>query len=142
MLAYIWPILLVVGSNVVYHIAAKSLPDNVSPFSALTITYLIGALCSAILFFLTDAKRDTIGELSRMGWAPYVLGIVVVGLEAGFLYAYKVGWQVSTATIVQSALQSAALLFVGYLLFHEALTWNKLVGIAICMVGLVFINLK
>ena len=32
--------------------------------------------------------------------------------------------------------------FVGYLFYHEALTWNKLVGVGICLVGLVFINLK
>ena len=34
------------------------------------------------------------------------------------------------------------LIFVGFLLYHEALTWNKLVGIAICLVGLTFINMK
>ena len=34
------------------------------------------------------------------------------------------------------------LLVVGWLLYHEALTWNKIVGIVICLAGLVFINLK
>ena len=34
------------------------------------------------------------------------------------------------------------LIAVGALLFHEAVTWNKIVGIAICVVGLVFVNLK
>ena len=37
---------------------------------------------------------------------------------------------------------SMEVIFVGYLLYHEALTWNKLVGVAICLIGLVFINLK
>ena len=35
-----------------------------------------------------------------------------------------------------------ALLIVGRLLYREALTWNKLVGVAICLVGLWFINMK
>ena len=26
--------------------------------------------------------------------------------------------------------------------YHEALTWNKLLGVGICLAGLVFINLK
>ena len=65
-----------------------------------------------------------------------------VGLEAGWIYAYKAGWQVSTASIVQSSLLSVALLFVGFLLYREALTWNKLVGVGICLFGLVIINLK
>jgi multidrug transporter EmrE-like cation transporter len=34
------------------------------------------------------------------------------------------------------------LLFVGWLLYHEALTWNKLLGIAVCVAGLVLINLR
>ena len=25
-------------------------------------------------------------------------------------------------------------------LYHEALTWNKLVGVAVCLVGLVLLN--
>ena len=77
-----------------------------------------------------------------MNWAPLVLGIVIVGLEAGWIYAYKAGWQVSTGFIVQSAFLAVALIFVGYLLYHETITWNKLVGVGICLVGLVFINLK
>ena len=77
-----------------------------------------------------------------MNWAPYVLGLVIVGLEVGWIYAYKAGWQVSTGFIVQSAILSVILIFVGYLLYQEALTWNKLVGIGICLVGLFFLNMK
>ena len=53
-----------------------------------------------------------------------------------------VGWEVSTGFIVQSAFLAVVLIFVGHLLYHEAMTWNKLVGVGICLVGLVFINLK
>ncbi len=31
---------------------------------------------------------------------------------------------------------------VGGLLYQEALTWNKLAGIVICLIGLIFINHK
>ena len=34
------------------------------------------------------------------------------------------------------------LIFVGYLLYHEAITWNKIAGIIICVAGLVLINLR
>ncbi|MBO7728075.1 MAG: hypothetical protein J6S50_06145, partial [Oscillospiraceae bacterium] len=81
-------------------------------------------------------------EYGRLNWAPIVLGIVIVGLEAGWLYAYKAGWQVNTGSVVQSAFMAVALIFVGFLLYHESLTWNKLVGVGICLTGLVFINIK
>lgn len=142
MFSYIWPIALVVLSNVVYQICAKSVPEGMNPFASLTITYLVGAVASAILFFLLGSGGSLIKEYSKVNWAPLILGVVIVGLEAGWIYAYKAGWQVSTGFIVQSAFLSAVLLFVGYFLYHETLTWNKLVGVAVCMVGLVLINLK
>jgi drug/metabolite transporter (DMT)-like permease len=43
---------------------------------------------------------------------------------------------------VQSAVLSVMLLAVGYLLYHEAFTWNKVVGVVVCLIGLVFINYK
>ena len=142
MISYAWPIALVVVSNIVYHICAKSTPGGVSPFAALTVTYLVGAAVSALMFFLTEKDRDLLRQLGQMNWAPYVLGVVIVGLEVGFIYAYKAGWQVSTASIVQSSFLAIALIFVGALLYHENLSWNKLVGIGVCMLGLVLINGK
>ncbi len=142
MYAYIWPIALVVLSNVVYQICAKSVPAAMNPFASLTVTYLVAAVASALLFFTLGSDANLLKEYEKLNWAPFVLGIVIIGLEAGWIYAYKAGWQVSTGFIVQSALLAAALLFVGYFLYNEALTWNKLVGVAICLIGLVFINYR
>ena len=142
MFSYIWPIALVVLSNIVYQICAKSVPEGMNPFASLTITYLVGAAASAILYFALGRGCGLLKEYSRMNWAPFVLGIVIVGLEAGWIYAYKAGWQVSTGFIVQSAFLAVALLFVGWVLYHEVLSWNKLVGVVICLIGLAFINLK
>ena len=36
---------------------------------------------------------------------------------------------------------AVALVVVGALLYREHVTWTKLVGVGICLVGLVFINL-
>ena len=142
MFYYIWPIALVVLSNVVYQICAKSVPDSMNPLASLTVTYLVGAITSGVLYYVLNRNESLIREYDKMNWAPIVLGIVIVGLEVGWIYAYKAGWQVSTGFIVQSAFLAIALIFVGYLLYHEALTWNKLVGVGVCLVGLVFINLK
>ena len=141
MFAFIWPIGLVVLSNVLYQICAKSVPRGMDPFASLTITYLMAAVVSAALYF-SFGGRDLIKEYSRLNWAPFVLGIVIVGLEVGFIFAYKAGWPVSTASIVQSSFLSVALIVVGWLLYRETLSWNKLVGVAICLVGLIVINWK
>ena len=142
MFSYIWPIALAILSNVLYHICAKSTPEGVHPFASLTVTYLTGAVLSAVLYYVLAPQPNLVKECSRLNWAPFALGIVLVGLEGGWLYAYKAGWQVNTGFIVQSAFVSVLLLFVGYFLYHEALSWNKLLGTAICLLGLVFINLN
>lgn len=142
MFNFIWPIGLVVLSNVVYHVCAKSVPEGMNPFASLTVTYIIGAVISAILYFAFNKGGNLLSEYSKLNWAPFILGIVIVGLELGFIFAYKAGWQVSIASIVQSSFLALALIFVGCLLYKEALTWNKLAGIVICLVGLIFINYK
>ena len=142
MLSYIWPLALVVLSNIVYQICAKSAPAAVNPLASLTVTYAVGAVVSGVLFFLLNKNGSLLQEYRSLNWAPFVLGVVIVGLEVGFLYAYRAGWPVSTASIVQSAFLAVALVAVGVLLYHERVGWNKLVGIGICLVGLVFINMK
>lgn len=142
MFSYVWPITLAVLSNVVYQICTKGVPENVSPFASLAITYLVGAAVSVGMYYALEPKHHLFGELAKANWSSYVLGFVIVGLEVGYIFAYKAGWQVSTASIVQSSFLAIALIAVGALLYHEEMTWNKLVGIGICMIGLVFINWK
>ncbi len=142
MFSYIWPIALVVFSNTLYQICAKSVPKEIDPFASLIVTYLVGAAASAVLYFALRSEGSLVKECGKLNWAPFVLGIVIVGLEAGWIYAYKAGWQVSTGFIVQSAFLAGVLLFVGYFLYRESLTWNKLIGVVLCLAGLVFINLR
>ena len=140
MFSYIWPIALVVTANIFYQICAKSVPDGMHPLASLTITYLVGAATSAVLYFLLSRGGNIAAELSRTNWAPFVLGVVVVGLEVGFIYAYKAGWSVSTAPLVQGAILAVALLFVGYFLYHESLNISKIAGVLICLTGMYLIN--
>ena len=136
----IWPIALVVVSNILYQIRAKSVPREMDAMASLTVTYLVGAVCSAVMFFVLNPGGSLLREYGKLNMAPMLLGISVVGLEAGFLYAYKAGWPVSTASIVQSAFLSLALLVVGALLYQEAVTPSKVLGVVICLVGLYFLS--
>lgn len=141
MFSYVWPIALVVLSNVAYQICTKSVPASINPLASLTVTYLVGAVVSGILYFVLNRNGNLIREYDKLNSAPFILGIVIVGLEVGWIYAYKAGWQISTGFIVQSSFLAVVLIFVGYLIYKEALTWNKLVGAGLCLVGLVFINM-
>ena len=138
--SYIWPIALVVLSNVFYQICTKSVPGGLDPFASLTVTYAVGALCSAVRFKDFHHGGSLLREYGKVNWTSFVLGLVIVGLEVGFIYAYKAGWPVSTASVVQSSFLAAALLVVGLLLYKEPITVTKVVGLVICLVGLFFLN--
>ena len=140
MASYIWPIALVVLSNTLYQICAKSIPETVNPIASLTITYLTAAAASVVLYCVLNRDVNLVQQWRQINWASIVLGLVLVGLEAGFIYAYKAGWQVSTAATVQSAFLAILLLAVGVALYHEAITWNKIVGVAVSLIGLAILN--
>lgn len=139
-MGYIWPIALVVFSNVVYQVCAKSIPKDMNTMASMVITYLVGAVCSAVMFFALFRDQNLIVEFKKANAATALLGVSVVGLEVGFIYAYKAGWAVSTASTVQSVFLATALIVVGALLYHEAITPSKLIGVVLCMAGIYFIN--
>lgn len=134
------PIAVIVLSNIFYHICSKSMPEKTDPFAALTVTYLVGAAVSAVLFFVVNRGGNIIEAYKNINWSPWVLGIAIVGLEAGSIYMYKAGWDVSSGQLVHSTILAICLIFVGALLYKEHITPSKVAGIVICMVGLFFIN--
>ena len=142
MFSYIWPLGLVVLSDAFYQICAKEIPDKMDPFASLTITYVTGAIASFIMYFVLNKNGNIICECLKTNWSPFILGFVIVGLEIGGIYAYRAGWPVSVASTVQAALLAIILIFVGYILYNETITWNKIVGIIFCLAGLGLINMK
>ena len=139
-LAMYWPIALAVGADICYQIAAKSTPAQLNPFASLTITYLIGAAVTTGIFFLTSKGGNILHEWTQINWTAIVLGFAIVGLEAGSIYMYKVGWNINTGYIVKSCFLALALLVVGYFLYKEQVSPTKIAGIAVCMIGLFLIN--
>lgn len=125
-----------------YQLCARRMPNSVDPFAALTVTYLVGAAASLILYLLMNKGGNIIEEFSQINFVPFIFGLVIVGIEVGWIYVYKAGWQISTAPIIQSAIVAVILIILGFILFKESMTWNKILGIAVCILGLFFINLK
>jgi len=80
-------------------------------------------------------------ELSKVNWTSIVLALVLVGLEVGYVFVYRAGWQVSTASVVANIGLACVLLIVGYFLYMENVSIRQIIGIVVCMFGLVLINI-
>ena len=136
------PIITVVCSSVIYHVCAKSTSPKINAFASLAVTYLIGAVVSAALYYMTSPTKRLAEELSRVNWATLVLGLAIVGLEAGNIFMYKVGWDISLGPLVTSSTLAVTLLAVGVLFYREELSLTKVVGIVLCVAGLILVNKK
>jgi len=140
MLIYYTAILLTIISNVFYHIFAKSTPGDVNPVLSLLFTYLTAA-ASCLLLIPLYSNGEGIGiALRRVNWTSYALGISIVGLELGFLLAYRAGWNISMAGIISNGTVALLLIPIGLFAFHERLNVFNVVGIIMCLVGFILMN--
>ena len=142
MINYLWPLGLIVLSNVVYQVCTKSVPEGMHPLASLTVTYAVAAVLSLILYLALRKDGTIVGEYKKLNWAPFVLGLVIVGLEAGYIYAFKAGWPVSALQIIQAAAVAVILIYVGFVVYKEPITIKKTIGILVCLAGLYLINSK
>ena len=136
----IWPMLIVITANTFYNVCAKSTPQGVNSFASLTITYLIAAAASLIMFFVTGEQKNIWQEFSKANWTSAVLGIAVLALEFGYICIYRAGWKVSTASIIANIALACVLVFVGMLLYKETITLRQIIGMLVCAAGLYLIG--
>lgn len=137
----IWPILIVILSNTFYNICMKSMPGEVNPFGALMVTYLVAAIITAIIFIYMVGPSNVSVEISKINWTSVILALAIVGLEVGYVFVYRAGWTVSTASVVANIGLACVLLLVGYFLYRENVSLTQITGIIVCMFGLYLINI-
>ena len=136
-----YPILIIVLSNVLYNICTKSTPSEVNAFATLSVTYLIAAAVSFATFFISAKDKNILAELGKTNWTTFVLGIVIVGLELGYILAYRNGWAMNTASVTANIALAVALIIVSIIFYKESITLKQIAGIALCCGGLVLINI-
>lgn len=136
----IWPVAVIVFSNIIYQICAKGIPEQMNTYASMTVTYAVATLFSALMFFITTKGGNILHQFKLTNWATVILGIVITGLEVGFIYAYKAGWKVSTLATITNAFLAIALIFLGFFMYREVISWTKVLGVFICLVGIWFLK--
>ncbi|MFZ4815099.1 MAG: hypothetical protein ACOYL5_11240 [Phototrophicaceae bacterium] len=137
---FILSIAIVVISSVTYHLAQKYTNGAVNPVLALVLTYLTAMLGTLPLLLWFPLKERFSIELARLNWASVLLGFSIIGIEIGWILAYRAGWQINVGSLVGNLLVALVLLPVGWVIFQEGLTPIKGVGVVVCLVGLVLVN--
>ncbi|MGI5920454.1 MAG: EamA family transporter [Syntrophomonadaceae bacterium] len=140
MFMYVFPIVLIVLSNVLYNVCQKSTPAKANPFSALLVTYLTASLVTLIVFMLN--KNETLMQSVRhLNWTSIALGVSIIGLEFGYLMAYRAGWKISVGSLVANIALAVVLIPVGIFFYNDTFELSKIIGAVLCIIGLVLINI-
>lgn len=140
MFIYIFSIVMIVASNILYNICQKSTPKGANPFSALLVTYLAAAVLTIVASFFYKTDKGFIESFKDLNWTSVVLGIAIVGLEFGYLLAYRAGWNISIGSLVANIILALLLIPVGIIFYKEGFEPHKIVGVGLCIVGLIVIN--
>jgi drug/metabolite transporter (DMT)-like permease len=139
---YIFSIILIVASNVMYNICQKSTPERANPFVALLVTYATAIVMTAVTLIFYRPEKSLIESIKQLNWTSIVLGISIIGLELGYLLAYRAGWNISVGSLVANIILALMLIPIGVMLYHEKFEPNKIIGSVLCIIGLILINKK
>ncbi|WP_455258484.1 hypothetical protein [Peptoniphilus asaccharolyticus] len=67
------------------------------------------------MFISGSVSLNFSAELRKLNWTSFALGVIVVGLEIGYILAYRAGWNVSKAPLVANICLAVALVFIVFL---------------------------
>ena len=137
---YFPSIALAVIANVTYHLCSKKMHPQVNPMFALVFTYLTALLIALVCLPLFGWRGGFGAQISRINWTSFALGLSVIGLELGYIFAYRSGWQLNMASIYANVAVGILLVPVGYLLFSEGLSATHILGLCLATAGLVLLS--
>ena len=142
MFLFYFSITLAIASSALYHFVAKSTPSNVNFPVSLLVTYAVAFVVTLVGFFFFPIENRVGFELKKLNWASFLLAIAIVGIEFGFLLVYRSGWNLGIAAVLVNVVASLILVPVAIFIFKDKLNWINIVGILVCLVGLVMLNWK
>jgi drug/metabolite transporter (DMT)-like permease len=135
---YIFSFVLLVLSAITYQISQKYVPDGLNPWHVFFWVYTLAAvLC---LGFALSSGKSLLESFKASNWAVWLLGLAVIGIELGYLLAFRAGWRASTLGLTFNVTAALVMVPVGLLLFKEKITAFNLLGGLICVVGLVMLS--
>jgi uncharacterized membrane protein len=142
MFIFYFSLLLTVISNVLYHIFQKLIPQGANPFISLAVTYATALLACVIYLLISPPAGGLAAALRQTNWTSAALGLAIIGLELGYLIAYRAGWNISMAGIISSTGVGLILIPVGLMAFKEKMSPLNALGVVLCLAGLILVNIR
>lgn len=131
-----WPIIVVVVGNVLYHLGQRAIPREANAVVATLAAYLVAMVGTLATIPILARGVDLTSAWRVLNWSTVLVGVGIVGVELGFLLAYRAGWVLGNASLTANVCVAILLLAVGALVFREPLSFTRLAGVGLCLCGL------
>lgn len=134
------PLMLTVGSGVLYHLTLKSQSGAASPWAFLTAAYAAALVLAASAWGVStvlgggSAALPTIDRRVLVGAG--LLGLAAIGIELGVYLAYRSGWGLGTLSMVNAGSVAAVLCLIGVTLTGESMSPSRALGLAVALAGI------
>jgi drug/metabolite transporter (DMT)-like permease len=133
---------LAIIATTLYHIVQKLTPSDANPAITLFITYFTSAILCLFLLPFYPLKDGLTSALKQLNWTTFGLGFALVGLELGFLLAYRAGWNISVAALIVNIVATLLLVIIGVFFLKDKVGTINLLGMVVCVLGLIMVNYK
>lgn len=131
---------LAIACTVAYHLVLKLTPAGANPLLSLLVTYMLVTLLFGAILVVTPGGFEWRQELRQLNWTAVALAVAIVGLDLGFLFLYRSGFEVSLGALVTQSAAALLLLAIGVLVFREKLSAANAAGLVLCLAGLWLVN--
>jgi drug/metabolite transporter (DMT)-like permease len=130
-----WPFVLMVGTYLVYQLMLKLPRPGINVLAFQTLAYAVALVAVGLLWWRNPGLGSNRFELRDVGVAA-LFGVAVVGLEFGYVSAFRLGWPINTTATMVTIVTAVLLLPIGWLAFRENLSWGNAAGLVLCCSGL------
>lgn len=133
------PFLLATVGYVGYHLFQKNVPVETPPLLATAVAYAVG-LAGCLLGFTFSGSWDAVNWRQLASMPTLGVGVAIVGIELGYLLAYRAGGALGNTALWVSALSNVLLVMAGVVWGQEKLDLARVGGLASCLLGLVLMS--
>lgn len=134
------PLVLTVGSGVLYHLTLKAQSGAASPWAFLTAAYAVALALAATAWIVSGSLGG--GSLAvpvidrRVLVGAALLGLAAIGIELGVYLAYRAGWGLGTLSMVNAGSVAAVLCLIGVTLSGESMSPSRALGLVVALGGI------
>jgi hypothetical protein len=133
--AFVYSMVLVIAAQSLYQLAMKAVPPGANPLNVLIVAYGIAIAVCLVLSPLLGSSVTPTALRRLLTWPTLMLALSVVGIEMGYILAYRAGWKLGMTYAFASGATVAILALFGAFYFGEHLDLKKCLGLIFVLAG-------